>query len=830
MRKTKFFTFLLLLSILQTAQAQTGATGSTGADGATGPTGATGGTGATGATGAVGANGSANAWGLTGNAGTTPGTNFIGTTDLKDVVFKLNNVSAGLLNFSKLNTAFGYNALPNGVTGATGASNAAFGFNALSANTTGTGNVAFGWNTLSANTSGVTNQAIGNSALNANTTGTNNSAMGSNALLMNTTGVQNIAIGGAALRANTTGGNNVSVGFQTLRGNTTGNFNTAVGYFALYGAASYGDNNVGLGYKAGVNLVTGNNNIAIGPSTDFANINGSYQLNIANNIFGTGLSGSTGSPAGLIGIGTMAPTNTLDIAGTLRVRTLATGASTDDIVTTDPTTGELHKRSLASIAASGPTGATGATGAQGIAGVTGATGATGANGNQGTQGATGATGADGATGVTGANGTQGNTGATGADGALNAWGLVGNTGTNVTTNFIGTADNVALAVKTNNQERIRIDANGNVGINTANPQAQLEVLAPAGTAAAVRVLSDNLDNISNPSSIAEGDRFIVQELNINPILPGGGLQSPSTLQTSFVVKNDGNVGIGTITPTNRLDVQGGDASFGGKVGIGTTSPTHNLDVVGVATISSMLGIGTNTPSAQLDIANTSSSSNVLQAKTSTNSLVLVATDLGKLGVGNTPGQYDATLLVNNKSGEAVTLDLQSNVSSGWANQIRFKNSSGVRHVITDDGTKGDLLIAPGQGNGATNVVTIAGKLRVGEVPVSSTSAPSLANNYSLYVEKGILAESFKCALKTTADWSDYVFAKDYKLKSLKEVENYVNANHHLPNVPSAEEVVCNGVEMAKMDAKLLEKIEELTLYVIQQQKEIEGLKAKIGKP
>ena len=59
---------------------------------------------------------------------------------------------------------------------------------------------------------------------------------------------------------------------------------------------------------------------------------------------------------------------------------------------------------------------------------------------------------------------------------------------------------------------------------------------------------------------------------------------------------------------------------------------------------------------------------------------------------------------------------------------------------------------------------------------------------------------------------------------LDEVETFIEKNHHLPGVPSAQEVVCNGIDMAKMDAKLLEKIEELTLYVLKQQKEIELLK------
>jgi hypothetical protein len=77
-------------------------------------------------------------------------------------------------------------------------------------------------------------------------------------------------------------------------------------------------------------------------------------------------------------------------------------------------------------------------------------------------------------------------------------------------------------------------------------------------------------------------------------------------------------------------------------------------------------------------------------------------------------------------------------------------------------------------------------------------------------------------------WGDYVFDKDYKLKPLNEVENYISENKHLPDIPSAKEVETEGLSIADMRAKQMVKIEELTLYMIQQQKEIEELKAKLN--
>lgn len=89
------------------------------------------------------------------------------------------------------------------------------------------------------------------------------------------------------------------------------------------------------------------------------------------------------------------------------------------------------------------------------------------------------------------------------------------------------------------------------------------------------------------------------------------------------------------------------------------------------------------------------------------------------------------------------------------------------------------------------------------------------------VEGGILTEKVKVALRSTANWADYVFANDYKLQPLKEVETFINENKHLPGVSSADELVKNGLDLADMQAKQMEKIEELTLYAIEQNKQIE---------
>jgi hypothetical protein len=104
--------------------------------------------------------------------------------------------------------------------------------------------------------------------------------------------------------------------------------------------------------------------------------------------------------------------------------------------------------------------------------------------------------------------------------------------------------------------------------------------------------------------------------------------------------------------------------------------------------------------------------------------------------------------------------------------------------------------------------------------------PLATPTYQLIVNSGIAATEVNV---TSSPWADYVFDKDYKLMSLKETEEYIRNNHHLPEIPTTQEVKENGVNLGEMQAKILKKVEELTLHIIELKKENEELKALINK-
>lgn len=103
--------------------------------------------------------------------------------------------------------------------------------------------------------------------------------------------------------------------------------------------------------------------------------------------------------------------------------------------------------------------------------------------------------------------------------------------------------------------------------------------------------------------------------------------------------------------------------------------------------------------------------------------------------------------------------------------------------------------------------------------------PAAATGYKLSVHgKAVCTELM---VKSIATWPDYVFEKNYQLMPLNELQAFINKNKHLPNIPPAKEIEQNGLVVGDMQNKMMQKIEELTLYILQQQKQLELQNKKI---
>jgi len=126
-------------------------------------------------------------------------------------------------------------------------------------------------------------------------------------------------------------------------------------------------------------------------------------------------------------------------------------------------------------------------------------------------------------------------------------------------------------------------------------------------------------------------------------------------------------------------------------------------------------------------------------------------------------------------------------------------------------------------NGNTILATNDSGLPLGRVAIGTTLSNAnfnAAEPYKLYVKGGIRTEEVKVDIASTSNWADYVFDPSYELMPLSEVSAYIKYHKHLPEVPSSDEVLQNGVKLGEMNALLLKKIEELTLHLIRQEQEL----------
>ncbi|WP_422858987.1 hypothetical protein ACOKFD_16885 [Flagellimonas sp. S174] len=288
-----------------------------------------------------------------------------------------------------------------------------------------------------------------------------------------------------------------------------------------------------------------------------------------------------------------------------------------------------------------------------------------------------------------------------------------------------------------------------------------------------------------------------------------------------IFPTSGNAGVGTTSPQAKLQVQGS-----GTIG-GFWNPGNSFFTVSDGSNSMIMDSNEIYGSNVLYIGAKGSDIVKFRSVSDSGSAVdrMVIRSNGSIGVGTT---YPvARLHVSSAtSGDAVfRLEADTDNNNESDNPIiQFRQDGDIIGAnVGFSESFGDNRFGIGTWHstgGGSSWETFVIDIVTGNIGIGTNN---ISTNWKLAVKGKIRAEE----IKVETGWADYVFKEDYELPSLEEVENHIKEKGHLINIPSAAEVKENGIQLGEMNKLLLEKIEELTLYVIALKKENEQIKETI---
>lgn len=381
-----------------------------------------------------------------------------------------------------------------------------------------------------------------------------------------------------------------------------------------------------------------------------------------------------------------------------------------------------------------------------------------------------------------------------------AWGLNGNSGAG---NWLGTNDATDLDLLANNQTLLKLRADGVTEV--PGPLALTGIGVPLEPCYG-RVLSINTDGFVGVTFVP------CPPPDCESVLPWSVPPDGNTANVSLC--NDfENVGIGYISPTHKLHVSG-TVKLSGPVGIGIDSDDNvSLRVRGLAGITDIgvliesydtrMAFAVKEPGSlaeiglrifgngQLEIIGDNSNIPMLNIMDEAEVEAFQVYSDGKTIVGN--GYFNAT----NDVASLYLGDVNHYISAVRGQGLSFSTYDEVDAMIIEQGSGNVGIGVDHSHNFAGYKLAVCGNIRATK----------------LVVEEG---------------WCDYVFAEDYDLRPLSEVADFIDANQHLPGIPPAIEIETNGLDVGELIKLQMEKIEELTLYMIQLQNKVTELEERLA--